>query len=67
MRVDIRLEFSHIYPSSEKEELLEYLKRLSKNTIENIIGFFTTNNLPDYYNFFSNPETQQTINQLITR
>ena len=67
MRVGIRLEFSHIYPSSEKEELLEYLKRLSKNTIENIIGFFTTSNLPDYYNFFSNPEIQQTINQLIAR
>lgn len=67
MRVDIRLEFSHIYPSSEKEETLEYLKRLSKNTIENIIGFFTTDNLPDYYNFFSNPETQQTINQLVAR
>ena len=67
MRVGIRLEFSHIYPSSEKEELLEYLKRLSNNTIENIIGFFTTSNLPDYYNFFSNPEIQQTINQLIAR
>ena len=67
MRVGIRLEFSHIYPSSEKEELFEYLKRLSKNTIENIIGFFTTSNLPDYYNFFSNPEIQQTINQLIAR
>ncbi|MGB4447552.1 MAG: hypothetical protein WBI92_05875 [Cloacibacterium sp.] len=67
MRVVIRLEFSHIYPSSEKEELLEYLKRLSKNTIENIIGFFTTYNLPDYYNFFSNPETQQTINRLVAR
>lgn len=67
MRVDIRLEFSHIYPSSEKKELLEYLKLLSKGTIENIIGFFTTDNLPDYYNFFSNPETQQTINQLVAR
>lgn len=65
MRVVIRLEFSHIYPSSEKEELLGYLKRLSKNTLENIIGFFTTYNLPDYYNFFSNPEIQQTINQLV--
>jgi hypothetical protein len=67
MRVNIRLEFSHIYPNSEKEELLKYLKRLSKNTIENIIGFFTTDNLPDYYNFFSNSATQQTINQLVAR
>ncbi|MGX9987230.1 hypothetical protein [Soonwooa purpurea] len=65
MRVDIRLEFNHIYPDPEKEELIEYLKRLSKKSIENIIGFFTTDNLPDYYNFFSNPETQTTINQLV--
>ena len=67
MKVNIRLEFNHIYPESEKEEVIEYLKRLSKKTIENIIGFFTTDNLPDYYNFFSNPATQQAINQLVAQ
>lgn len=67
MRVEIRLEFNHIYPESEKEEIIEYLKKLSTKTVENIIGFFTTDNLPDFYNFFSNPTTQATINQLVTR
>lgn len=67
MKVNVRLEFNHIYPESEKEEVIEYLKRLSKKTIENIIGFFTTDNLPDYYNFFSNPATQQAINQLVAQ
>lgn len=65
MEVVLRLEFNHIYKSSEKEELLEYLKRLSKETIINIIGFADNNNRLNYDTFFSNPAKQKEINQLV--
>lgn len=67
MRVEIRLEHRHIFSEEERKEVIFYLKKLSRKTIEEIIGFLTTPNLPDYNNFFSNPEIQLDINKRIAQ
>lgn len=65
MRVEIRLEFNHLFRDEKKEQALVYLQKLSKKSVEEIVGFFTTHTLPDYHNFFSNPVLQEDINKRI--
>lgn len=65
MRVEIRLEFNHLFRDEKKEQALVYLQKLSKKSVEEIVGFFTTHILPDYHNFFSNPVLQEDINKRI--
>ena len=56
-----RLEFEDVFPDEEKQEVLFYLKKISKETLLKSIGFFNTNNLPNFDNFFSNPEIAKDI------
>lgn len=56
-----RLEFEDVFPEEEKQEVLFYLKKISRETLLKSIGFFNTNNLPNFDNFFSNPEIAQDI------
>lgn len=67
MRVSIRLEYQHIFNEKDRKDVFFYLSNLSKKTIEEIIGFLTTPNLPDYHNFFSNPVIQLDINKRIAQ
>ncbi|MFD0862484.1 hypothetical protein ACFQ1M_09720 [Sungkyunkwania multivorans] len=56
-----RLEFEDVFPEEEKQEVLFYLKKISRETLLKSIGFFNTNNLPNFDNFFSNPEIAKDI------
>lgn len=56
-----RLEFEDIFPEEEKQDVLFYLKKVSKEALIKSIGFFNTNNLPNFDNFFSNPEIAKDI------
>ncbi|MCC4228613.1 hypothetical protein [Zunongwangia profunda] len=56
-----RLEFEDVFPEEEKQEVLFYLKKVSRETLLKSIGFFNTNNLPNFDNFFSNPEIAKDI------
>lgn len=56
-----RLEFENVFPEEEKQEALFYLKKISRETLLKSIGFFNTNNLPNFDNFFSNPEIAKDI------
>jgi hypothetical protein len=59
--VVLRLEFNHLFPEEDKKDILEYLKEISKFSIENIIGFFNSNPSINFDNFFSNPAVGKTI------
>ncbi|MUU78454.1 hypothetical protein [Winogradskyella endarachnes] len=56
-----RLEFEDVFPEEEKQEVLFYLKNISRETLLKSIGFFNTNNLPNFDNFFSSPEIAKDI------
>ena len=56
-----RLEFEDVFPEEEKQEVLFYLKKISRGTLLKSIGFFNTNNLPNFDIFFSNPEIAKDI------
>ena len=56
----MRLEFNHIF-EEECKEPLDYLMCVSKNTLNNLIGFFTTEPIPNYDTFFSNPDIKSQI------
>lgn len=56
-----RLEFEDVFPEEEKQDVLFYLKKVSRETLLKSIGFFNTNNLPNFDNFFSNPEIAKDI------
>lgn len=56
-----RLEFNNVFPDEEPLELIEYLRKVSKFTLLNVIGFTNTRPLPNYDNFFSNPEIKRDV------
>lgn len=56
-----RLEFEDVFPEEEKQEVLFYLKKISRETLLKSIGFFNTNSLPNFDDFFSNPEIAKDI------
>lgn len=56
-----RLEFEDVFPEDEKQEVLFYLKKISRETLIKSIGFFNTNNLPNFDDFFTNPEIAEDI------
>ncbi|WP_052252197.1 hypothetical protein [Kaistella solincola] len=66
-RVVLRLEFNHIFPEEEKKDIIEYLKLISKFSLENIIGFFNSNPTINFNNFFSNPVTGNEIFQRVKK
>lgn len=55
------LQFEDIFPEENKEEPIEYLKKISKENLLKLIGFCNTTPLPNYQNFFSNLETKNEI------
>lgn len=59
--IKVRLEFKDIFPEEKEENVLEYLKKVSKESLINIIGFTTTLPQPNYDNFFSNSSFQVEI------
>lgn len=61
-KIKIRLEYNHVFPDlKEKKEVLEYLKEISRFSLENIIGYFTTSPLPNFDKFFSNENLRNQI------
>lgn len=61
MKIIQRLEFENVFPEEEKQNAYFYLSKVSKETLLKSIGFFNTNNLPNFDNFFSNPEIAKDI------
>jgi hypothetical protein len=51
-----RLEFEDVFPEEKKLDTLEYLSKVSKETLLKSIGFFNTREVPNFDNFFSNHE-----------
>lgn len=56
-----RLQFSDVFPEEEKEDLIDYLKNISKSTLEETISFLNKDKLPNYDNFFSNKDVHREI------
>ena len=49
----------------EKKDILEYLKQISKFSVENIIGFFNSNPSINFDNFFSNETVANEVFQKV--
>lgn len=50
------LEFKDIFPDEQVEPIVAYLGKVSRESLLRSIGFFNTKPVPNYDNFFSNPE-----------
>src|SRR5665811_1654790 len=61
IKIAQRLEFEDIFPEEEKKEILEYLSKAPRKILLKTIGYFNTRPLPNFDNFFSNPELQEDI------
>ena len=57
-----RLQFSDVFPEEEKKDLIDYLKNISKSTLEETISFLNKDDLPDYNDLFSNRTIRNDIN-----
>ncbi|MBJ2124333.1 hypothetical protein [Flavobacterium sp. IB48] len=55
------LEFKDVFPEEKPQQVVNYLKKISKETLLKSIGFFNTKPLPNYDNFFSNPGIHKEI------
>lgn len=56
-----RLQFSDVFPEEEKKGLIDYLKNISKSTLEETISFFNKDKLPNYDGIFSNKDVHREI------
>lgn len=56
-----RLQFSDVF-REDKKDLIDYLKNISKSTLEKTISFLNKDDLPNYNDFFSNRTIQNDIN-----
>jgi hypothetical protein len=63
----LRLEFEHVFPDEEEQDILFYLKKISSFTLLNIIGFSNTNPQPNFDNFASNLDVREDIIQRVIR
>lgn len=61
INVTQRLEFVDVYPDEKQEETISYLSKVSKNTLLRSIGFCNTTPLPNFDNFFSNPQISEEV------
>lgn len=61
MKVIQRLQFSDVFPEEKQEEVLFYLKKISKETLLKSIGFCSTNPSTNFDNFFTNNALQEGI------
>lgn len=57
----LRLEFEHVYPEEIRNEIIGYLRLISKETLLNIIGFTNTYPQPNFDNFASNLDIRKDI------
>jgi hypothetical protein len=55
------LGFKDVFPEDLEEPIINYLRNASKESLLKSIGFFNTKPLPNYDNFFSNPEVNDQI------
>ena len=50
-----RLAFKDVFPEEEPQEIIQYLSKVSSETLLKTIGFCNTVPVPNFDNFFSNP------------
>lgn len=55
------LGFKDVFPEDQEELIINYLRNASRESLLKSIGFFNTKPLPNYDNFFSNPEVNDQI------
>ncbi|TGD59386.1 hypothetical protein [Flavobacterium humi] len=55
------LVFNNVFPEDQEEPIISYLRNVSRESLLKAIGFFNTKPLPNYDNFFSNPEVHNQI------
>jgi len=55
------LGFKDVFPEDQEEPIINYLRNASRESLLKSIGFFNTKPLPNYDNFFSNPEVNDQI------
>jgi hypothetical protein len=56
-----RLQFSDVFPEEEKKDLIDYLKNISKSTLEKTISFLNKDDLPNYDGIISNEDVHREI------
>ena len=56
-----RLGFKDVFPDEEQADTLTYLSKVSKDSLLRTIGFCNTEPLPNFDNFFSNPELSELV------
>lgn len=61
INVKQRLGFKDVFPDEEQAHVLTYLGKVSKESLLRTIGFCNTLPLPNFDNFFSNPELSEQI------
>jgi hypothetical protein len=61
IKVIQRLDFENVYPEEVPADLIEYLKKVSGETLFKMIGFCSTNPNTNFDNFFSNPDISKEI------
>ncbi len=57
----LRLEFEHVFPDEVEKEVIDYLKKVSRSSLLNIIGFSNMYPQPNFDNFLSNIDIQKDI------
>lgn len=57
----LRLEFEHVFPEEKVENVLDYLKLISSDTLLNVIGFSNTHPQPNFDNINSNSTIRNDI------
>lgn len=56
-----RLGFKDVFPDEKQADILTYLSKVSKDSLLRTIGFCNTEPLPNFDNFFSNPELSELV------
>lgn len=65
IKVVLRLEFKNVFPDKEKNNILFYLSKVSKDSLLRNIGFFNTHTKINFNNFFSNQIVQNEITERV--
>lgn len=62
-----RLQFEDVFPDEKKEDVVYYIKKVSKETLLRTIGFCNTNPTTNFDNFFTNPTLEDNIFEKVIR
>lgn len=62
-----RLQFEDVFPDEKKEDVVYYIKKVSKETLLRTIGFCSTNPKTNFDNFFTNPVLLDDIFEKVIR